>query len=210
MKELEAIVAHLCLAGTGGVLATLTKVDGSSYRRPGARMLVTGEAKRIGSISGGCLEEDLIERSARVAASGRAELVVYDTSAENDLLWGVGLGCNGVVRVLLEPLPRRPQWALTVAENLRAGRPTDLAVVWENPGGPVGTHLRNDATPARPGPKACVFNDRIDPRSRYQYSVRATTRSRLHASPASSGGGSLLRTRGPRCRRPSASQAPPP
>ena len=163
MKELEAIVAHLCVAHTGGVLATLTKVDGSSYRRPGARMLVTGETKRIGSISGGCLEEDLIERSARVAASGRAELVVYDTSAENDLLWGVGLGCNGVVRVLLEPLPCRPQWALTVAENLRAGRPTDLAVVWENPGGPVGTRLRDDKTPARPGPKACVFNDRIEP-----------------------------------------------
>jgi xanthine dehydrogenase accessory factor len=163
MKELEAIVSHLCQAEAGCVLATLTKVEGSSYRRPGARMLVTEGKKRIGSISGGCLEEDLVERSLRVAAGGRAELVVYDTSAENDLVWGVGLGCNGVVRVLLEPVPRRPQWATTVAENLRAGRPTDLAVVWENPGGPVGTRLRGTPAEAVPGGRASVFSDRVEP-----------------------------------------------
>ena len=163
MKELEAIVSHLCQAEAGCVLATLTKVEGSSYRRPGARMLVTEGKKRIGSISGGCLEEDLVERSLRVAASGRAELVVYDTSAENDLVWGVGLGCNGVVRVLLEPVPRRPQWATTVDENLRAGRPTDLVVVWDNPGGPVGTWLRDAPAEAVPGGRASVFSDRVEP-----------------------------------------------
>jgi xanthine/CO dehydrogenase XdhC/CoxF family maturation factor len=163
MKELEAIVAHLCQAESGGVLATLTKVEGSSYRRPGARMLVAGGRIRIGSISGGCLEEDLVERSGRVAESGRAELVVYDTSAENDLVWGVGLGCNGVVRVLLEALPRRPRWASVVAENLRAGRATELAVVWENEGGPVGTALGEDIASLRPGPRAAIFRERIEP-----------------------------------------------
>jgi xanthine/CO dehydrogenase XdhC/CoxF family maturation factor len=163
MKELEAIVAHLCRAGAGGVMATLTRVEGSSYRRPGARMLVTDGAGRIGSISGGCLEEDLVERAGRVAASGRPELVVYDTSAENDLVWGVGLGCNGVVRVLLEPVGPRPRWAAALEENLRAGRPTELAVVWENPGGPLGTRLRDDPAEAPPGPKASVFIDRIGP-----------------------------------------------
>ena len=163
MKDLEAIVAHLCRAGAGGVMATLTKVEGSSYRRPGARMLVTQGPRRIGSISGGCLEEDLVERAGRVAQSGRPELVVYDTSAENDLVWGVGLGCNGIVRVLLEPLAPRPRWAAVVEENLRAGRPTELAVVWENPGGPVGTRLRDDSAEAPPGPGASVFIDRIEP-----------------------------------------------
>jgi xanthine/CO dehydrogenase XdhC/CoxF family maturation factor len=160
MKELEAIVAHLCQSEEGGVLATLTKVEGSSYRRPGARMLVIPGKPRIGSISGGCLEEDLIERSGRVAASGKPELVVYDTSAENDLLWGVGLGCNGVVRVLLEPLPCRPRWAATVADNLREGRPTELSVVWDNPGGPVGTALRASSGAAQP---PGVFNERVEP-----------------------------------------------
>jgi len=163
MKELEAIVAHLCRAGAGGVLATLTKVEGSSYRRPGARMLVTPDAARIGSISGGCLEEDLVLRAGRVASSGRPELVVYDTSAENDLVWGVGLGCNGVVRVLLEPLAPRPRWAAALEENLRCGRPTDLAVVWDNPGGPVGTRLRADPAEAAVGPGASVFFERIGP-----------------------------------------------
>jgi xanthine dehydrogenase accessory factor len=159
MKELQAIVGHLCRSETGSVLATLATVEGSSYRRPGARMLMTHGRMRIGSISGGCLEEDLIERSRRVAANGRAELAVYDTTTENDVVWGVGLGCHGVVRILLEPLPPRPAWAVAVAENLRAGRATDLAVVWENPRGPVGTRLGDDSGAGRPG----VFSERIEP-----------------------------------------------
>jgi xanthine/CO dehydrogenase XdhC/CoxF family maturation factor len=162
MKELQAIVGHLNLAGSGGVMATLVTVEGSSYRRPGARMLVAEGRVRIGSISGGCLEEDLIERSRKVSATGRAELVVYDTLAENDLLWGVGLGCHGVVRILLERVAARPGWAAALDENFRSGRPTDLAVVWENPGGPVGTGLR-DAPGARPGGAARIFDDRIEP-----------------------------------------------
>lgn len=162
MKELQAIVGHLNRAAAGCVLATLVTVEGSSYRRPGARMLVAGDGARIGSISGGCLEEDLAERSRAVSASGRAELVVYDTVAENDLLWGVGLGCHGVVRILLEPLPARPGWAAALAENFRAGRATDLAVVWENPGGPVGTQLGGASAP-RPAGAARVFADRIGP-----------------------------------------------
>ncbi len=138
MKELQAIIGHL--SGAGGVLATLVTVEGSSYRRPGARMLLAGEA-RIGSISGGCLEEDLIERSKRVAAEGCAELVVYDTLADDDVLWGVGLGCHGVVRILLERVPPRPAWATALAENFRVGRTTRLAVAWQCPGGPLGTRL---------------------------------------------------------------------
>jgi xanthine dehydrogenase accessory factor len=152
-------VGHLCRSEARSVLATLAAVEGSSYRRPGARMLVTAGRARIGSISGGCLEEDLIERSARVAASGRAELVVYDTTAENDVVWGVGLGCHGVVRILLEALPVRPAWACAVADNLRAGRATDLAVVWQDPRVPLGTRLGDTATAGLP----CVFRERVEP-----------------------------------------------
>lgn len=152
-------MGHLCRSEARSVLATLAAVEGSSYRRPGARMLVTAGRARIGSISGGCLEEDLIERSARVAASGRAELVVYDTTAENDVVWGVGLGCHGVVRILLEALPVRPAWACAVADNLRAGRATDLAVVWQDPRVPLGTRLGDTATAGLP----CVFRERVEP-----------------------------------------------
>jgi xanthine dehydrogenase accessory factor len=163
MKELQAIVAHLCRAGAPAVLATLATVEGSSYRRPGARMLITNDGVRIGAISGGCLEEDLVERSSRVAANGTPEVVVYDTTAENDVVWGVGLGCNGVVRILLERVQPRPLWATTLAENLRAGRATDLVAVWDAADGPVGTRLRDDPLAGRQGSATGVFRERVEP-----------------------------------------------
>lgn len=130
MKELAAIVASLNTPkSTGGVLATLVSVEGSSYRRPGARLLVTPDKVRLGSISGGCLEEDVMARAAVVEATGRPDAVIYDTTSENDLVWGVGLGCHGVVRVLLEKLPPQPPWAATLATNAARRRPTALAVI---------------------------------------------------------------------------------
>jgi xanthine/CO dehydrogenase XdhC/CoxF family maturation factor len=74
------------------------------------------------------LEEDVIARAHSVMSTGRAETVIYDTTSENDLVWGVGLGCHGVVTVLIEKLPAQPAWALTLAENFAARRPTALAV----------------------------------------------------------------------------------
>src|SRR3954452_1935306 len=129
MKELPAIVAALLAPGTPpAVLATLVKVEGSSYRRPGARLLVSAAGGRTGSISGGCLEEDVMARAARVHATGQPDAVVYDTTSENDLVWGVGLGCHGIVRVLLEKLPPRPAWATALATNAVHRRATALAV----------------------------------------------------------------------------------
>ena len=163
MKELQGIVAHLCTSGAASVLVTLTSVEGSSYRRPGARMLVTDLGARIGSISGGCLEEDLVERSRRVSASGQAEVVTYDTSAENDLVWGVGLGCHGVVKILLERVPPRPNWAIVLAENLRAGRPTDLEAAWDVISGKLGTSLAAAARVGDKGAAPGIFQDRVNP-----------------------------------------------
>lgn len=130
MKELPAIVAALNGPDPGySVLATLVTVEGSSYRRPGARLLLTDNGLRIGSISGGCLEEDVLARARGVLSSGTAESVTYDTTSENDLVWGVGLGCHGIVRVLLEKIPPQPGWARVLAANLAARRPTALAVI---------------------------------------------------------------------------------
>jgi xanthine dehydrogenase accessory factor len=130
MKELENIVRALLTPGAGAsVLATLVSVDGSSYRRPGARLLLQENGGRTGSISGGCLEEDVLARSREILKTGRAAAVVYDTTSENDLVWGVGLGCHGVVRVLIEKLPPHPAWVAALAENFAAGRATDLTVI---------------------------------------------------------------------------------
>jgi xanthine/CO dehydrogenase XdhC/CoxF family maturation factor len=107
MNELRAIVdAYAEARARGGrtALATVVGVEGSAYRRPGARMLITEGGQTTGTISGGCLERDAVERAARVMETGAARVVVYDTRGDEDVVWGLGLGCNGVVRVLLESL----------------------------------------------------------------------------------------------------------
>ncbi len=132
MKELPAIVAALLAPDAQpAVLATLVHVEGSSYRRPGARLLVRADGTRLGSISGGCLEEDVVARAGQVRTSGRPEAVIYDTTSENDLVWGVGLGCHGVVRVLIENVAPHPAWAAALSRSFEQRRATALAVVHE-------------------------------------------------------------------------------
>lgn len=85
-------------------LATVVEIVGSAYRRPGARMLVTAEGELTGAISGGCLEGDARQRARRAIFQGEPTLVTYDTRDEDDPRHGLGPGCQGVVRILLEPL----------------------------------------------------------------------------------------------------------
>lgn len=104
MNELERIVgeaARLEAEGAAFLLATVVRVAGSSYRRPGARMLVAGDRWVSGCVSGGCLEGDVLLRGAHRSRGG-AVVVTYDSTTEDGEPWGVGLGCNGVVDVLLE------------------------------------------------------------------------------------------------------------
>lgn len=82
-------------------MATLVRVSGSSYRTVGARMLITRD-HAFGSISGGCLENDVIERSRQVLKDGKAQLVTYETSGNDDIFWGTGLGCRGTVGVFID------------------------------------------------------------------------------------------------------------
>lgn len=142
-------------------LATLVRVEGSSYRRPGARLLLTADGRRIGSISGGCLEDDLLAHAQSVLADGRPQTVTYDTTAENDLRWGVGLGCHGVVRLVVERLSPQPLWMVTLRENLRRRVPTTLAVVWDGPEGtPLGTRLVENLGTL---PAASIFRETVAP-----------------------------------------------
>ncbi|MGV3614206.1 MAG: XdhC family protein [Fimbriimonas sp.] len=106
MKEhLDLIRAWRALpAGTEAVLATVVAARGSVYRRPGARMLMTRDGWLAGSVSGGCVESDLLQTAFDRTANG-PEVVTYDALAPEDLLFGFGLGCNGAVDVLLQRLP---------------------------------------------------------------------------------------------------------
>ena len=104
MDELQSITDKLSTLPADSVcaLATLVHVEGSSYRSVGARALALPGGDTIGMISGGCLEGDLLERAGEVLADGHARTVRYDSTAPEDALLGLGLGCNGVVDVLLE------------------------------------------------------------------------------------------------------------
>jgi len=107
MKEIEDIIHSYLLAEAAGkktALATVVHVDGSSYRRPGARMLITEDGALTGAISGGCLEGDALRKALLVIMQQQSMLVTYDTSDEEDAVLGLGLGCNGIIQVLIEPV----------------------------------------------------------------------------------------------------------
>lgn len=106
MKEIKDIVNAFdkaMMAGKACALATVVHVEGSSYRRPGARMLVTDDGILTGAISGGCLEGDALRKALLAISEGRNKLVTYDTTDEDDAKFGVQLGCNGIVHILFEP-----------------------------------------------------------------------------------------------------------
>jgi len=86
------------------VLATLLAVEGHSYRKPGASMLLLPGDGRIGSLSPGCIDSDLQERALALLAHDRSEVVTYNLQPEEDAVWGEEIGCGGKLRVLLEPL----------------------------------------------------------------------------------------------------------
>jgi xanthine dehydrogenase accessory factor len=85
-------------------LATVVHVEGSSYRRPGARMLVTDDGQLTGAISGGCLEGDALRKALLAISQQKNKLVTYDTTDDDDNTLGVQLGCNGIVHILFEPI----------------------------------------------------------------------------------------------------------
>ena len=107
MKELQDIITtynKLKKSGETIALATVVRVAGSTYRRPGARMLMSTKGEIIGSLSGGCLEGDVFEQAQEVMNFQKSRLVSYDTTSEADILWGSGMGCQGIVDIFIEPL----------------------------------------------------------------------------------------------------------
>jgi len=105
MKEISDILKAYSIAEAAGkkaALATVVKVEGSSYRQPGARMLVTEDGQLTGAISGGCLEGDALRKALLSINQQQNKLITYDTSNEDDVEFGVQLGCNGIVHILFE------------------------------------------------------------------------------------------------------------
>ena len=109
----QAVLRALADVGAEpGALATVVHVDGSAYRREGAQMLILpGPADAphtVGLLSGGCLEDDVTGHARDILRGGAPQLLRYDLRADGDDLWGLGLGCNGVVDVLVQSLVPGP------------------------------------------------------------------------------------------------------
>jgi xanthine dehydrogenase accessory factor len=145
MNELQTIVTAFDRIPSSQqvALATVVHTSGSVYRRSGARLLITETGQCIGIVSGGCLENDVAEQAQSVLATGKPKLVVYDAIATEDLLLGLGLGCKGLVQILIEPL-RTPHNPLTlIADCLNARQTGVLATVFRTEGlaTPIASHL---------------------------------------------------------------------
>jgi xanthine dehydrogenase accessory factor len=122
-EVLEAITAWHS-AGRKMALATIVGVKGSTYRRPGARLLVAEEGEMIGNLSGGCLEGEVQEVARSVIQTGEPRVVFYDLTADDEVVWGWGLGCNGAIEVFVEPAEK----AAEIASALRRAIDEERAV----------------------------------------------------------------------------------
>jgi xanthine dehydrogenase accessory factor len=143
MKELENILRLWKEAeesGEAAVLVTVVKTQGSSYRLPGARLLLTLNGRRAGSVSGGCLEDDLIKKAWWLTERDPV-IRRYDTTPDGEVGSGFGLGCSGVVHVLLQRLtPGDPNILDVIRETRSERHPAAVAQVI-SPGPMVGQKL---------------------------------------------------------------------
>lgn len=107
MKEIREVIRAFNennITGKKSALVSVVHVEGSSYRKPGARMLINDEGLITGAISGGCLEGDALRKALMVISQQQSRIVTYDTTDEDDVSIGVQLGCAGIISVLFEPI----------------------------------------------------------------------------------------------------------
>jgi len=125
-------IESLSAKGERMALATIVAVRGSTYRRPGARLLVPEDGAPIGNISGGCLEGDVADMARVVMDEGTARLAGWDLTADDDAVWGLGLGCNGAIEVFIEPAEQAAQVTHALRAALEEERPISVVTVLES------------------------------------------------------------------------------
>jgi xanthine dehydrogenase accessory factor len=128
--------------GKSAFLATVVGTQGSTYRRPGARLFITDDGETVGLVSGGCLERDLVEHT-HLMPDDRPKIVTYDHTAAEDILWGFGLGCTGTVQVLIERLTPPHDPLTFLAQCWRDRTPGVLVSIIQTEGDPtqLGAYL---------------------------------------------------------------------
>src|SRR3954469_15734867 len=143
------------------VLATVARTLGSTYRKAGAQMLIAGDGRAAGLLSGGCLEADLMER-ARTVLAGTPVIADYDTRSSDDVIWGIGLGCDGAMTILVTRLDRANDYQpfAFVDDCRRRGSAGNFALVTQstNTVYPLGAAFRSNAADALPADVAEVLH----------------------------------------------------
>lgn len=104
MSDNYSVIERICLSSKRNILATIIQVDGSSYRKEGTCMVMEENGSHTGIISGGCVEIDLAERLQEILRGKTTCTITYNMKDEDDSSWGEGAGCNGIIKVLLEPV----------------------------------------------------------------------------------------------------------
>ena len=163
-REILKLWRVLADAGQPGVLATVVRTEGSSYRLPGARLLLGPDGQHAGGISGGCLEDDILKRAWWLTANGPV-IRKYDTTPDGELATeGYGLGCNGVIHVLLERVTSEVPAVLPILDKVNQSRRA-ITVVHAVSAAAAGQHFLlgdNDTNPFDVAAKE-VFVETITP-----------------------------------------------
>lgn len=133
MGTIPQLIGKYVESGQAAVLATVIHVEGSAYRKEGAWMFILEDGSRIGLLSGGCLEHDLHCRAKEMFYTGDVNICDFDLRAEDDLGWGRGAGCNGIVTVMLRDVDARFKESLQfLYEQLQQGEPVQFLQSLEN------------------------------------------------------------------------------
>lgn len=131
------------------ILATVIATKGSTYRKPGAMMLIARDGSFRGLISGGCIESDLAEHAKQVFSDGKTRKISYDLSATEDLVWGLGIGCDGVIELMLQRLQASNNFGLLgprarrdrLISDINAGEQTEHVHVHGPAGLDIGAEM---------------------------------------------------------------------
>jgi xanthine/CO dehydrogenase XdhC/CoxF family maturation factor len=132
LTDVLQAIESLSARGDKLALATIVAVRGSTYRRPGARLLVPEEGELVGNISGGCLENDVADVAKIVMREGMARIVSFDLTADDDEVWGWGLGCNGAFELFVEPADKAAEVAGALRIALEEERPICMVTVLDS------------------------------------------------------------------------------
>ena len=205
IADVLAAIESLAAKGERMALATIVAVRGSTYRRPGARLLVPEEGAPIGNISGGCLEGDVADMARVVMDEGRARLAGWDLTADDDAVWGLGLGCNGAIEVFIEPAERAAEVAGALRMALEDERPICVVTVVEStdpevaPGARLVVPLDGDpsrtlGTPAADAAALAAAREQLDA-ERSEVRTLAERRPRVRRGPRAAAPAGHLRRR---------------